>query len=180
MNDSTRMILVLVIFSLVASGALAFSYGVTNPKIQEQAQQALEQSIMNVIPGAVKTDSVEKGNMIYYLGTDKDNNLKGIAFKAVGSGFSGPIEVMVGYDPKQGVLTGVEIISMSETPGLGAKIKEADFTGQFTGKSVKDKFIPKEDVDVVTGATISPTAVANAIKSALDEAVKEYPVGGDF
>jgi electron transport complex protein RnfG len=179
-NAWTRMILVLALFSLTSGAALAFSYEATYPMIQEQAQKALEQSVVNVIPGATEMSAIDKDGMTFYQGTDNDGNVKGIAFKATGSGFGGPIEIMVGYDPEQGVLTGIEIISMSETPGLGAKIKEANFTDQFRGKSVEDNFVPKEDVDVITGATISPTAVANAIKSALAEAVNEYPVGGDL
>ncbi|HHW01634.1 MAG TPA: RnfABCDGE type electron transport complex subunit G [Thermoanaerobacterales bacterium] len=180
MNQYTRMIVVLVAISLAAGALLAFSYEVTNPKIQEQAQQALEQAVMKVIPGAEKMTTVEKEGMTLYIGTDNQGNKKGIAFKTTGSGFSGPIEIMVGYNPKEGKLTGIEILSMSETPGLGARIKEPAFTDQFKGKSVKDDFIPKKDVKVITGATISPAAVSKAIKSSLATVTKIYPVGGDF
>jgi len=180
MNQYTRMIVVLMVISLVAGAVLAFSYEVTNPKIQEQAQQTLQKAVLKVIPGAEKMDTVEKQGMTFYVGTDNQGNKKGIAFKTTGSGFSGPIEIMVGYDPKEGKLTGIEILSMSETPGLGARIKEPAFTDQFKGKSVNDEFIPKKDVQVITGATISPTAVSKAIKGSLAEVTKIFPVGGDF
>ncbi|MDI3480900.1 MAG: H+/Na+-translocating ferredoxin:NAD+ oxidoreductase subunit [Tepidanaerobacteraceae bacterium] len=180
MNQYMRMIVVLVIISLVSGGVLALSYEVTNPRIQEQTQQALQQAVLKVIPGAEKIQTVEKEGMTFYIGTDNQGNKKGIAFKTTGSGFSGPIEIMVGYAPREGKLTGIEILSMSETPGLGARIKEPDFTDQFKGKSVNDEFIPKKDVKVITGATISPTAVANAIKSSLAKVTKIFPVGGDF
>ncbi|MFO7152430.1 MAG: RnfABCDGE type electron transport complex subunit G [Bacillota bacterium] len=180
MNEYMRMIVVLTVISIVAGAALAFTYEATNPKIQEQERQALEQAVMNVIPGTEKMETVEKDGMTFYIGMDGQGNKKGIAFKTTGSGFSGPIEIMVGYDPKEGKLTGIEILSMSETPGLGAKIKEPSFTDQFKGKSVNDEFAPKKDVQVITGATISPTAVANAIKTSLDKVTEIYPVGGDY
>lgn len=180
MNQYLRMVAVLTIISLVAGAALAFTYEATNPKIQEQARQALEKSVMNVIPGAEKIETVEKEGMTFYIGVDSQGNKKGIAFKTTGSGFSGPIEIMVGYNPKEGKLTGIEILSMSETPGLGSKIKEPAFTDQFKGKSVNDEFAPKKDVKVITGATISPTAVAKAIKASLEKVTKIYPVGGDY
>jgi electron transport complex protein RnfG len=52
MNQYARMIIVLVIISMASGAVLALSYEATNPKIQEQARQKLEQSVLVVIPGA--------------------------------------------------------------------------------------------------------------------------------
>lgn len=180
MNQYAKMIIVLVIISMASGAVLALSYEVTNPIIQEQARQKLEQSVLTVIPGATKMEEVEREDMTIYIGLDDDGNKKGISFEATGSGFDGPIEIMVGYNPKEGNLLGIEILSMSETPGLGAKINEEAFKNQFKGKSVEDKFIAKQDVEAISGATISSTAVADAIKTSLEKVVKIYPVGGDF
>ncbi|MDD4569696.1 MAG: RnfABCDGE type electron transport complex subunit G [Tepidanaerobacteraceae bacterium] len=180
MNQYARMIIVLMIISIASGAVLALSYEVTNPTIQEQARQKLEQSVLTVIPGATKMEEVQKEDMMIYIGLDDQGNKKGISFKAIGSGFDGPIEIMVGYNPKEGKLLGIEILSMSETPGLGARIKEEAFTKQFKEKSAEDEFTAKEDVQVISGATISSTAVANAIRTSLDKIVKIYPVGGDF
>lgn len=180
MNQYARMIIVLVIISMASGAVLALSYEATNPKIQEQARQKLEQSVLVVIPGATLMEEVQKDDMTFYIGLDDEGNKKGIAFNATGSGFDGPIEIMVGYDPKEGTLLGIEILSMSETPGLGAKIQEEAFKGQFKGKSVEDEFIAKQDVEAISGATISSTAVADAIKTSLAKVVEIYPVGGDF
>jgi electron transport complex protein RnfG len=169
-----------MVISIASGAVLALSYEVTNPTILEQARQKLEQSVLTVIPGATKMEQVQKEDMMIYMGLDDQGNRKGISFKATGSGFDGPIEIMVGYNPGEGKLLGIEILSMSETPGLGARIKEEAFTNQFKGKSADDKFIAKEDVQAISGATISSTAVANAIKTSLDKIVKIYPVGGDL
>lgn len=180
MNQYARMIIVLMIISIASGAVLALSYEITNPTIQEQARQKLEQSVLTVIPGATKMEEIQKEDMIVYIGLDDEGNKKGISFEATGSGFNGPIEIMVGYNPIEGNLLAIEILSMSETPGLGAKIKEEAFTSQFKGKSSEEEFAVKEDVQAISGATISSTAVANAIKISLDKIVKIYPVGGDF
>lgn len=179
MNQYAKMI-ILMLISIASGAVLALSYEVTNPTIQEQARQKLEQSVLTVIPGATEMEEVEKENITVYIGLDDQGSKKGISFKAIGSGFDGAIEIMVGYNPEKGELLGIEILSMSETPGLGAKISEKAFTKQFEGKPVMDEFAVKEDVQAITGATISSTAVADAIKTTLDSIVKIYPVGGDF
>jgi len=180
MNQYVKMIIALMVISIVSGSVLALSYEITDPMIQERAKLALEESVLKVIPGSKSMEAVTKEDMTIYIGLDDVGNKKGIAFKGEGSGFNGPIEAMVGYNPTKGKLTGVEILSMSETPGLGARIKEADFTEQFIGKSSEDAFIAKEDVNSITGATISSTAVADLIKNAIDEVSKIYPVGGEF
>ncbi|HHY42531.1 MAG TPA: RnfABCDGE type electron transport complex subunit G [Thermoanaerobacterales bacterium] len=180
MNQYARMIIVLMIISMASGAVLALSYEVTNPTIQEQARQKLEQSVLIVIPGATQMEEIQKDDITIYIGLDDEGNKKGIAFKTAGSGFNGPIEIMVGYDPKEGKLLGIEILSMSETPGLGARIQEEAFKDQFKGKSVEDEFVAKQDVEAISGATISSTAVASAIKTSLEKVVEIFPVGGDY
>ena len=180
MNQYARIIIVLVIISMASGAVLALSYAVTNPTIQEQARQKLEQSVLIVIPGATQMEEIQKDDITIYIGLDDEGNKKGIAFKTAGSGFNGPIEIMVGYDPKEGKLLGIEILSMTETPGLGARIKDEAFRSQFKGKSVEDEFVAKQDVEAISGATISSTAVASAIKTSLEKVVEIFPVGGDY
>lgn len=180
MNQYVKMIVVLLIISCASGAVLALSYAVTNPKIQQQQLEKLQESVLKVIPEATKMQEVQKDGFTVYIGLDDQGNKKGIAFPASGSGFNGVIELMVGYNPTEGKLTGIEVLSMSETPGLGAKITEESFRGQFKGKPVEDKFIVKQDVQAISGATISSTAVTKAIKASLDKIVKLYPVGGDF
>jgi len=81
------------------------------------------------------------------------------AVKAVPVGYGGDIEMMIGFDAT-GLVTGVEIISMSETPGLGAVAKGNDkWLSQFMGKGT-------EELDAITGATIT----SEAIKKGVDDA----------
>ena len=68
--------------------------------------------------------------------------------------------------------TVAEITKMAETPGLGAKVTEPKFKQQFQGKSLHNcRFNLKKDggdLDQVTGATISPRAVVQAVSNGLE------------
>lgn len=72
-----------------------------------------------------------------------------------------------------GVLNGYETTKISETPGLGSKVADADFKAQFEGKSEETYTVTKtgasaaNEIDALSGATISSRAVTNAINAGL-------------
>ena len=73
-------------------------------------------------------------------------------------------------------LLGIEVIESSETPGLGAKINEDSFKGQFRGLGIlapiqytKGDVVAKNQIKAITGATISSKAVVNIINKRIDE-----------
>jgi len=77
---------------------------------------------------------------------------------------------MVGFDMNKTV-TGVSVLSHSETPGLGANAANSGFLGQFIGTADAGNLAVAKDggsVDAVTAATISSRAVTNAVNSAAD------------
>lgn len=81
-------------------------------------------------------------------------------------GFGGPIEVKVGI-LADGTVAGLEIggSGFAETPGLGERVVEEEFWGQFVGQS--GPFEVGGNIDAVSGATISSSAVAKAVNAAL-------------
>ena len=101
----------------------------------------------------------------------QDEEITGLAFEMANMGFGGELKVMMGLNP-DGTIQAVEITKMAETPGLGAKIMEPQFKQQFKGKSLQNcRFKLKKDggdLDQVTGATISPRAVVQAILNGLE------------
>jgi electron transport complex protein RnfG len=78
------------------------------------------------------------------------------------TGYGGPIVLLVGVDTKEGKITGLKVLEHQETPGLGSNVAEAGFLSQFLGKSLESPFRVGEDVQAVSGATISSRAVARA------------------
>ena len=88
------------------------------------------------------------------------------------SGYGGDIQIAVGIT-SDGVITGFSVISHSETAGLGSKSTEPEFAGQFSGKKaetiefVKGGGASGQQIDAISGATITTTAVTQAVNSAI-------------
>lgn len=97
------------------------------------------------------------------------------------NGYGGNIQISLGID-KEGKIQGFEILSISETVGLGMKAKEEDFKSQFAGKNVKAIKYTKagasteDEINAISGATITTSAVTEAVNSALLYA-EEYILG---
>ena len=93
----------------------------------------------------------------------------------VGPGLWGPITVMVGFEEDLQTLSGVSIVSQNETPGLGARIEEAWFTGQFVGKQGPFRMVEEgtseadDEMDAITGATRTSESFRNIINRAVAE-----------
>lgn len=84
------------------------------------------------------------------------------------SGFGGAINMVVGVS-STGQVTGVSIINMSETSGLGDTAKQPSFTNQFLG--VSSRLTVDKDggtVDSLTGATVTSRAVTSGVNAALE------------
>ena len=75
------------------------------------------------------------------------------------------INILVGID-ENGAVSGIEFVSLGETPGLGSKVRDIEtFREQFYGrKEVTD------DLDAISGATYS----SNGMKKAVDTAIEVY------
>lgn len=177
-REYIRMVVVLMIISLFSGAVLAQTYKVTIPKINENALKKQEAAIIKVIPGAKSFKEVSKDGVTAFEGLDENGNKVGMAFIAKSGGFGGIITMMVGVDMEEKKLTGMTVLSHLETPGLGARIQEDWFQEQFKGKSFDDGFVVKEDVDAITGATISSTAVAKGVKDSLEKFLQVF--GGEY
>ena len=92
-----------------------------------------------------------------------------IAFEWKTKGFGGDLVVAIGVDLETDRLTGMAVVTHSETPGVGSRITEAPFTNQFRGMGRDTVFRVKADgggIDAVSGATISSRAAAKAVDEA--------------
>jgi len=99
----------------------------------------------------------------------KDGEPYAVALEDFGQGFGGNLGVMVGFEIETGNLVGIGITTMSETPGVGTRVKQPVFSAQFRGMSKDAVLKVKKDggqIDAVSGATISSRAVAQAMDKA--------------
>ena len=94
-----------------------------------------------------------------------DGELAGYVAQVTVTGFGGPMEIHVGMDLNQNV-TGINVggSDFAETPGLGAKAKDADFTDQFRGLTIPTQL--GNGLDAITGATITSGAVSSGVNKA--------------
>jgi electron transport complex protein RnfG len=100
----------------------------------------------------------------------KGGETQAIAYSAAAKGYHDLIEVMVGVGP-EGKLTGISIMTHTETPGLGARIVEPEFTDQFAGLDLETTNLSAKGgkVDTLSGATFSTVGVVTAVGAALEQ-----------
>lgn len=105
---------------------------------------------------------------------DNDGNSIGYVMTATSSsGYGGDVQIAVGISSVSETITGFSVLSHSETAGLGAKCTDAEFKNQFNGKStngivcVKTGASSDTEIDAISGATITSSAVTEAVNSAL-------------
>jgi|GEM_PF-202209 len=185
MSYILRLAAVLGLITVVAAGALAYTNQLTAGQIAAQVVQAKEAALREVMPDAIAfvaqpealaeaqaKDPILQDLTELYI-ADGLTGPVGAAFGVSVTGYGGPVDLMVGID-KDGRVTGVKIISSAgETPGLGAKIKEASFLGQFLRKDAsapleltKGPASGDRQVQAIAAATISSSAVLRAVNSA--------------
>ncbi|MBN2412574.1 RnfABCDGE type electron transport complex subunit G [candidate division KSB1 bacterium] len=186
MKDILKLSSILMLITTIAATALAAVYSVTKPRIELKKQEALNAAKSVALPGADLNAIYDvKGNdkVLYYSGymdTTK-SNLVGYAFLTSGRGYSSDIESIVGVD-STGNIIGIQVLSQTETPGLGTRIEEIRYgesltwvQKQFIGKSAKNLAVDKDggEIQSITGATISSRAVTNSIVAGYEDLLKQ-------
>lgn len=170
MTSPRQMIVTLLSVALVCSIVLSFVYSFTSPIIIETQKNMTIQGLKEVMDAH---EFVEVTPDTLWEAVDSLNNFIGIAFRVFPQGYGGPIPITVGLDLEE-TITGIRIASaaegLKETPGLGVKITEPDFTKQFIGKVVSNVNIRKDggEIDGITAATISSRAVCSGIKNGVE------------
>lgn len=167
---------ILCIITLVAALLLAGVNKITAPRIAQAEEKASKEAMLKIIPDA---DSFVDLNEAVSA-AKKGDEVIGYCVKVITTGYGGDISMMVGLDV-EATVQGIEILSHSETAGLGAKITEESFKSQFKGKApilqvVKSETENEGEITAITGATVSSRGIANGIKMSLDlveKAIKE-------
>jgi electron transport complex protein RnfG len=191
MSLTTKMIVVLTVLTMIAGGLLSYWDGITAPKIAAYKLQELKNAIGEVLPAYENYEEIKSDGMVLYVGKKSgEPDPVGIAFEAVGNGFQGKIAIMVGMTPDFSQITGIKILEQIETPGLGTKIitdptnKEDPswFSNQFKDLEVAPQIeIVKNakpskpnEIQAITGATISSLSVTKIMNSEINRAKSIY------
>ena len=166
-----NMVLSLVIISMVAAGALAGVYILTEKNIALQEAQKQQAAILAVLPEGCTVAEPEEVEGLTIYKAFKDDQWIATAVETSEVGFDGPQVIMVGLDAEGKVLDYV-VLKQTETPGLGAHIdhwfKDAIGNRSIIGKKAGALAVNKDggEVDAITAATISSRAFLKAINKA--------------
>lgn len=149
---------VILICALLLFGVSSALAGTSEAKAQEEFDQILG----CVIPGGGEYEEEE------YTGSDSSivavyRGEQGVAVEMVVGGFANDIHLLVGV-LNDGTAYSVSVLDSNETFGLGQNAKnDWDYLGSLLG-SAGDKTIA--GVDTITGATITSSAIMNAVNNA--------------
>ena len=183
MRDLIKMVVVLAVICTTSGVVLSYVNETTQePReysyikfVQEPSMKAVlsdydNDPIKERIKLAVGED--EEGNPVEVVvfPAKKGGKTRAIAYSAAAKGYNDLIEVMIGVNP-DGTLTGISIMTHTETPGLGARIVEPEFTDQFAGLDLDTANLSAEGgkVDTLSGATFSTVGVVTAVRAALEQ-----------
>jgi len=169
-----RIITVLTVVGIISGASLVFVYKYASPLIENNQKEETRSAIFKIYPEA-KTYT-EKGEELFLV-KDKNEKELGYAFIAEGNGYQGKIKIMAGIKEDFSTLLGIEILESQETPGLGQEITSDNFRKQFINlktspdiEYVRGKKPDKaNEIQAITGATISSRAVVTILNARIEE-----------
>jgi Na+-translocating ferredoxin:NAD+ oxidoreductase subunit G len=163
-----------ILLCLGFGAALAGVQGALAPRIEANKLADTLRQIPNLVPGAVSGVPDSHAGLRIFRALDAEQQEIGRVIAASGQGFADRIELLVAIDRDARALTGLYIVDQKETPGLGDFITKEKWRAQFAGKPAttplsvtKSGARRPEQVDGVTGATISSEAVVSIVNAAL-------------
>jgi electron transport complex protein RnfG len=195
MPRSPLKLIAAVLVACTASAlGLGATYAATRERIEEQIRIAEERSLEAAFPDAAEFDEETEEDFIEeaeevsddvfaagYRALDDSGELVGFAVRVEPRGYGGPIQLVVGMD-RDGEVTGVSIITMSETPGLGTKIGDEEFLDQFEEWAAEDIEADGKTLDAISGATKSSNGVRKGVLAAghvYNEVLVDLQGGGE-
>jgi electron transport complex protein RnfG len=177
MKQIIQMAVVLTLICTVCGIALSGIESATKERrIYQELVNVQGPNVRIVLDGAEndlitdrQTIDIDGEDILLFVGK-KNDRAWAVAYETSAAGFGGELTIMVGYDLEKDKLTGLKIGTNSETAGVGSRVTEDQFTKQFKGLDIALKFTegPSPDgVDAVSGATVSSTAVSEALKKSV-------------
>ena len=183
---------VLFAITLIAGFCLGGVYEITKAPIEQAKQAAKIAAYKEVLPdgndfvedgmaekiAASAEDLMSQGFGNVYIDTaaqavDASGNPVGYVVSSTSKdGFGGEVKLSVGING-EGAVTGIAFLSIAETPGLGMNATGDGFKGQFAGKNAEVLSVTKtgapaeNEIQAMSGATITSSAVTNAVNAAI-------------
>lgn len=191
--SSLRLVGTLTLAGALAGLAIVLVHQWAQPRIEAHRARVLRSAIeevlggpdhwetMYVVDGSATAEpgpGVDTANVPrIYRGFDAAGTPVGVAVPGEKPGFQDIIRVLFGYDPATDRVLGMKVLESKETPGLGDKImKDSAFIREFEGVEAPIEGVKArsgtgapDEVDMITGATISSETVIEIINMRLAE-----------
>ena len=197
LSQSLRLVATLTIAGLLSGLVLVAAYLATLPRIQANQAEAMRLAVFRVVPGAASmramtwdgsalvasADGATGGEGVFAV-WDEAGTFAGWAVPGEGSGFQDTIKLLFGYRSDRARVVGLQVLESRETPGLGDKIfKDADFVAGFSDLAPAPEVVvvkkgtrsAPNEIDGITGATISSKAVAKIVTATSARWVPRLP-----
>lgn len=182
-----KMIIVLTAVMVLSGLVLAATFSGLSPMIEANRVAALNASLASIFEGAgvdaadLEFGEVESDGPTIYRGSTAAGGLLGYAVRLQTQGYGGAITLLVGLSPDLQTIRGIEVVEQVETPGLGGNITNESFKEQFAGLSAAERVSmvkniepnpANNEIQAISGATITSRAVVSGINATLDEAIE--------
>ena len=184
MKAALRIIIFVIVMGTVSGTMLVGLSKITEPQIKKNEELKLQSSMLDAleVPYGSKeavlelfkqsVEVLQKDKYAFYRGTDG-----AVAFKFEGPGLWGPIRGIASINSDLKTIRTIKILHQEETPGLGARIAEKEYLGQFKNKEVIPRLIftaqgkakANNEVDAITGAT----GTSKALEKLLNESIEK-------
>lgn len=189
MRDLIKPAICLFAICIVVTAALAFTDAATKDTIAARAALDAENARKEVLTSARQFEKIPDIEAMVAQDPDlvpvkeaykglNGTETAGYVFLLANKGYGGDIAITVGID-RQGKVAGVKIGEHKETPGLGTKASEKPFLSQLIDITPKEPLVvvkggkaKPEQIDAISGATITSRAVVGAVQAAIDMAAQ--------
>lgn len=177
-SDILKPVAVLTSICVIIGAALALTNALTSKKIADINLQTRNREMAALMPAEtynqpeisfpnLETDS----NFSFFIAKNGQDNI-GYIITCSAKGYGGDVVVMTAIN-KNNSIAGISVIGAEdETPGLGQNAKKPEFSSQFIGMSENITVVKngantaKNEINAITGATVSSKAVATAVNNA--------------
>lgn len=166
MKNSIKLAVFLAIVCIICAAVLSSLNNVTEPIIAKNEKDKVEAMLKEMVPQANKFEEVkvEKNRDLtdLYIAYEGDKKIASV-LQVYASGFQSDIKLLVVVTPED-KFDGFKVIEQAETPGYGDVIElNNQYISQFKKKSIND------EIDTVSGSTVTTGAVKKAIEAALEK-----------
>lgn len=176
MKEMANKSLRLGLIGAVAALLLAVMNNFTEPVIAERRVRDLNEALTVLADGGVpgKPEMAPAEGIVQRWPIDDG---KGWILELVGIGYGGPMTIVASYDTNGAIMVS-RLIDNSETVGFGKKAEDASYMEIFTGTGgdgpvPRNKIDLGSDVDMVSGATVTFSGIADALSNG-SNLVKEW------